>query len=160
MNTQLRNEKDALSAAAGQIAAWKERLEMNTQLRNEEDALSAAAAQLAAWKERLEMNVVISPTCNTCGATHSTEGCPFANDGAQYTEQYNYLQQNDIQPKPFPSNIEPNPRHDERAQCPSVTIMSEVQPEPQSQNADELISFSSSSPDPNPMMPTPPSLFK
>ncbi|KAL5994140.1 hypothetical protein ACLOJK_035012, partial [Asimina triloba] len=49
-------EEDALSAAAAQIAASKERLEMNVQLRNEEDALSAAVAQLAAWKERLEMN--------------------------------------------------------------------------------------------------------
>ncbi|KAL5979884.1 hypothetical protein ACLOJK_038996, partial [Asimina triloba] len=60
----------------------------------EEDIISAVAAQLAAWKERLEMNVVIFPTCNTCGATHSTEGCPFANDDVQYMEQYNYPQQN------------------------------------------------------------------
>ncbi|KAL6002660.1 hypothetical protein ACLOJK_022879 [Asimina triloba] len=63
-------EEDALSAAAAQIAAWKERLEMNAQWGYEEDALSAAATQLAAWEERLEMNVVISPTYNTCGATH------------------------------------------------------------------------------------------
>ncbi|KAL6009427.1 hypothetical protein ACLOJK_022656 [Asimina triloba] len=41
-------EEDALSAAATQIVAWKERLEMTAQLRYEEDALSAAAAQLAA----------------------------------------------------------------------------------------------------------------
>ncbi|KAL5985215.1 hypothetical protein ACLOJK_036453, partial [Asimina triloba] len=73
-------EEDALSLAAAQIAGWKERLEMKAQSRYEEDALSAAAAQLAAWAERLEMNAVISPTCNTCGDTHSTEGCPFAND--------------------------------------------------------------------------------
>ncbi|KAL5989071.1 hypothetical protein ACLOJK_027173 [Asimina triloba] len=82
-------EEDALSVAATQLAAWKERLEMNAQWEYEEDALSAAATQLAAWKERLEMNVVISPTWNTCGATHSTEGCPFPNDGVQYMEQYN-----------------------------------------------------------------------
>ncbi|KAL5984916.1 hypothetical protein ACLOJK_038752 [Asimina triloba] len=69
-------EEDALSAAVAQIAAWKERLEMNAQWGYEEDALSAAAAQLAAWKERLKLNVVISPACNTCGATHSTKGCP------------------------------------------------------------------------------------
>ncbi|KAL6001094.1 hypothetical protein ACLOJK_006821, partial [Asimina triloba] len=73
-------EEDALSAAAAEIAVWKERLEMKAQLRYEEDALSAAAAQLTAWKEHLEMNVIISLTYNTCGATHSTEGCPFAND--------------------------------------------------------------------------------
>ncbi|KAL5994059.1 hypothetical protein ACLOJK_034930 [Asimina triloba] len=36
-------EEDAISAAATQIAAWKEHLEMNAQFRNEEDALSAAA---------------------------------------------------------------------------------------------------------------------
>ncbi|KAL6000180.1 hypothetical protein ACLOJK_034858 [Asimina triloba] len=41
-------EEDALSAAAAQIAAWKERLEINAQWGYEEDALSAAAAQLAA----------------------------------------------------------------------------------------------------------------
>ncbi|KAL6001735.1 hypothetical protein ACLOJK_007476 [Asimina triloba] len=69
---------------------------MNAQWGYEEDALSAAAAQLAAWKERLEMNVVISPTRNTCGATHSIEGCPFTNDGVQYMEQYNNPQQNDM----------------------------------------------------------------
>ncbi|KAL5978923.1 hypothetical protein ACLOJK_018818, partial [Asimina triloba] len=51
-------EEDVISAAAAQLAAWKERLDMNAQLRNEEDALSAAVAQLAAWKERLEMNVI------------------------------------------------------------------------------------------------------
>ncbi|KAL5999855.1 hypothetical protein ACLOJK_034532, partial [Asimina triloba] len=89
-------EEDALSAAAAHIAAWKERLEMNAQLRNEEDALSAAATQLAAWKERLELNVVISPTCNTCGTAHSTEGCLFTVDNVQYMEQYNYSQQEDI----------------------------------------------------------------
>ncbi|KAL6000520.1 hypothetical protein ACLOJK_024219 [Asimina triloba] len=89
-------EEDAISAASAQLVAWQERLEMNTQVGYEEDALSAAAAQLAAWKERLEMNVVISPTCNTCGATHSIEGCLFANDGVQYMEQYNYPQQNDM----------------------------------------------------------------
>ncbi|KAL5985208.1 hypothetical protein ACLOJK_036446 [Asimina triloba] len=76
-------EEDALSVATAQIGAWKERLEMKAQLRYEEDALSAAAAQLAAWKERLEKNVVISPTYNTCGATHSTERCQFANDDVQ-----------------------------------------------------------------------------
>ncbi|KAL5978116.1 hypothetical protein ACLOJK_029233, partial [Asimina triloba] len=74
-------EEDALLAAAVQLAAWKERLEMYAQLRYEEDALSAAVAQLAAWKERLELNAIISLTYNTCGATHSTEGCPFAKDG-------------------------------------------------------------------------------
>ncbi|KAL5978823.1 hypothetical protein ACLOJK_018718 [Asimina triloba] len=41
-------EEDVISAAAAQIAARKERLEMNAQLRDEEDALSTAAAQLAA----------------------------------------------------------------------------------------------------------------
>ncbi|KAL5979572.1 hypothetical protein ACLOJK_019478 [Asimina triloba] len=80
-------EEDAMLVASAQLAAWQERLEMNAQVGYEEDALSTAAAQLAAWKERLEMNVVISPTCNICGATHSTEGCPFANDGVQYMKQ-------------------------------------------------------------------------
>ncbi|KAL5979740.1 hypothetical protein ACLOJK_019651 [Asimina triloba] len=42
------------------------------------------------------MNVVISRTCNTCGATHSIEGCPFTNDGVQYMEQYNYPLLNDM----------------------------------------------------------------
>ncbi|KAL5993798.1 hypothetical protein ACLOJK_038155 [Asimina triloba] len=41
-------EDDALSAAAAQLATWKERLEMNAQVGYEEDALSAATAQLAA----------------------------------------------------------------------------------------------------------------
>ncbi|KAL6009923.1 hypothetical protein ACLOJK_000354 [Asimina triloba] len=226
-------EDDALSAAAAQLAARKERLEMNAQVGYEEDALSAAAAQLAAWKERLEMNDVISPTCNTCGATHSIEGCPFTNDGVQYMEQYNYPQQNGMysntynpdrwdypnflesndqnsqwptnlsdfpqpmqqsenesslkelttqciqtqtaslkiletlmgqitntlaqlsrQPESFLSNTEPNPRHEDRAQCPSVTVRSEVQPEPQIQNAEELESSSCSSPNASPAMPT------
>ncbi|KAL5996733.1 hypothetical protein ACLOJK_007653 [Asimina triloba] len=87
-------EEDVMSAVSAQLAAWQERLEMNAQVGYEEDALSTTTAQLAAWKERLEMNVVISPTCNTCGATHSTKGCPFANDGVQYMKQYNYPQQN------------------------------------------------------------------
>ncbi|KAL5988894.1 hypothetical protein ACLOJK_026996 [Asimina triloba] len=220
------------------LATWKERLEMNAQRGYEEDALSVAAAQLASWKERLEMNTVISPTCNTCGAAHLIEGCPFIVDNVQYMEQYNYSQQEDmysntynpdrwdypnflgsndqniqwptdlpdslqlmqqseneslleeimaqciqtqtvslknletlmgqmtntlaqlcIQPESFPSNIEPNPRHDDRAQCPSVTIMSEVQPEPQTQIVDKLVTFSSSSPDPDPTMSTQ-SVFK
>ncbi|KAL5981217.1 hypothetical protein ACLOJK_029138 [Asimina triloba] len=81
-----------MSAASAQLAAWQERLEMNAQVGYEEDALLAAAAQLAAWKERVEMNVGISPTCNTCGATHSIEGCPFINDDVQYTKQHNYPQ--------------------------------------------------------------------
>ncbi|KAL6002363.1 hypothetical protein ACLOJK_034294 [Asimina triloba] len=89
-------EEDALSAAAAQLATWKERLEMNAQRGYEEDALSVAVAQLAAWKERLEMNVVISPTCNTCGATHLIEGCLFTVDNVQYIEQYNYSQQEDM----------------------------------------------------------------
>ncbi|KAL5978701.1 hypothetical protein ACLOJK_029818 [Asimina triloba] len=202
-------EDNALSAAAAQLAAWKERLGMNAQWGYEEDALFAAATQLAAWKEQLEMNAVISPTYNTCGAIHSTEGCPFTNDGVQYMEQYDYPQQNYMysntynpdrwdypnflgnndqnsqwptnlpdfpqpmqqsenessleelmaqciqtqtaslknletlmgqmtntlaqlsrQPESFLSNIEPNPRHEDRAQCPSVVVRSEVQPEP------------------------------
>ncbi|KAL5997303.1 hypothetical protein ACLOJK_008233 [Asimina triloba] len=214
-------EDDVISAAVAQLAAWKERLEMNAQVGYEEDAFSAAAAQLAAWKERFEMNVVISPTCNTCGATHSTEGCPFANEGVQYMKQYNYPQQNNMysntynhdrwdypnflgsndqdiqcptnlpdfpqpmqqsenesalkklmvqciqtqtislkiletlmgqmtntlaqlsrQPEAFLSNTEPNPRHEDRKQWPSVTVRSEVQPEPQTQNAEELESSS------------------
>ncbi|KAL5977710.1 hypothetical protein ACLOJK_039238 [Asimina triloba] len=231
--------EDALSAVAAQLAAWKERLEMNAQRGYVEDALSVAAARLAAWKERLEMNVVISPTCNTCGAAHLIEGCPFTVDNVQYMEQYNcskkedmysntynpdpwdypnFLGSNDqniqwptnlpdspqpmqqsenessleellvqciqtqtislkilktlmgqmtntlaqlcILPESFPSNIEPNLRHDDRAHCPSVTIMSEVQPEPQTQIVDEFVTFSSSSPDPDATMPAPPSLFK
>ncbi|KAL6009425.1 hypothetical protein ACLOJK_022654, partial [Asimina triloba] len=230
-------EEDALFAAAAQLTAWKEQLNMNAQWGYEEDALSAAA-QLAAWEERLKMNAVISPTCNTCGVAHLIEGCPFTVDNVQYMEQYNYSQQEDmysntynpdrrdypnflghndqntqwpsnlsdspqpmqqsenessleelmaqyiqtqtvslknletlmgqmtntlaqlcIQPESFPSNTESNPRHDDRAQCPSMIKISEVQPEPQTQNVDELVTFSSSSPDPNPMMPTP-SLFK
>ncbi|KAL6010174.1 hypothetical protein ACLOJK_000605 [Asimina triloba] len=280
-------EDDAFSAAAAQLAAWKERLEMNAQVGYEEDALSAAAAQLAAWKESLEMNVIISPTCNTCGATHSTEGCPFTNDGVQYMEQYNYPLPNDMysntynpdrwdypnflgsndqniqwptnfpdfpqamqqsqnessleelmaqciqtqtvslknletlmgqmtntlvqlsssqqlhenqefgelpsnptpdfsqpmqqqedeppledllvpvaqtvsfrQPESFSSNTEPNSRHENRAQCPSMTVRSEVQPEPQTQNAEELESSSCSFPNPSPAMPTTQSPYK
>ncbi|KAL5984168.1 hypothetical protein ACLOJK_018272 [Asimina triloba] len=225
-------EEDVISAAAAQLAAWKERLGMNTQVGYEEDALSVAAAQLATWKERLEMNDIISPTCNTCRATHSIEGWPFINDGVQYMEQYNYPQQNDMylntynpdrwdypnflgsndqnsqwptnlpdfpqpmqqsenessleelmaqciqtqtvslknletlmgqmtnslaqlsrQPEAFLSNTEPNPRHEDRVQCPSVTVRSEVQSEPQTQNAEELESSSCSSPNPSPAMP-------
>ncbi|KAL5986373.1 hypothetical protein ACLOJK_014706, partial [Asimina triloba] len=140
----------------------------------EEDAISVATAQLAAWKERLEMNGI----CSTYGAAHSTERCPFINE--------DFLQQNtwstdppdfsqpmqlsenepslkDLmlyrQPESFPSNTEPNPRQNDRAQCPSVTLRIEVQPEPKSQNADELVS-SSSSPNSSSSKPTPPSPFK
>ncbi|KAL5985301.1 hypothetical protein ACLOJK_027282 [Asimina triloba] len=66
-------EEDALSAAAAQIAAWKERLEMKAQLRYEEDALSAVAAQLAAWMEHLNptmstpQSVFKQPTFNLSG---------------------------------------------------------------------------------------------
>ncbi|KAL5980953.1 hypothetical protein ACLOJK_028873 [Asimina triloba] len=89
-------EEDVISAVAAQLVAWKEQLDMNAQWGYEEDALSAATAQLAAWEERLEMNVVISPTCNTCGAAHLIEGCPFTVDNVQYMEQYNYSQQEDM----------------------------------------------------------------
>ncbi|KAL6000179.1 hypothetical protein ACLOJK_034857, partial [Asimina triloba] len=89
-------DEDALSAVIAQIAAWMERLEINAQWGYEEDALSAAATQLAAWEERLEMNIVISPTCNTCGAAHLIEGCPCTVDNVQYMEQYNYSQQEDM----------------------------------------------------------------
>ncbi|KAL6001394.1 hypothetical protein ACLOJK_007128 [Asimina triloba] len=245
-------EKDVISAAATQLATWKERLEMNAQWGYEEDALSAAAAQLAAWKERLKMNVVISPTCNTWGATHLTEGCPFANDGVQYMEQYNYPQQNDMYSNTYnpdrwdypnfsgsndqniqwPTNLPDSPQPMQQsenessleelmAQCIQTqivslknleTLMGQVtnmlvqlsssqqlhenqesgklpsnptpdfsqlmqqqedepslenllvplnrQPEPQTQNADELASSSSSSLDPNLSMSTPQSPFK
>ncbi|KAL5986556.1 hypothetical protein ACLOJK_014889 [Asimina triloba] len=68
----------------------------------------------------------------------------------------NTLAQINRQPESFPSNTEPNPRQNDRAQCPSVTLRIEVQPEPESENVDELVS-SSSSPNPSSSKPTPPS---
>ncbi|KAL5978120.1 hypothetical protein ACLOJK_029237 [Asimina triloba] len=154
-------EEDALSAAAAQLAAWEERLEMNAQWRYEEDALSAAAAQLAAWKERLEMNAVISLTCNSCGATHSIEGCPFANDGVQYMEQYTYDQQNDMYSNTYnpdwwgyPNFLEYNDQNTQRP----TNLPDSPQPRQQSENESSLEELMTQYP--NPMMPTPPSLFK
>ncbi|KAL5977888.1 hypothetical protein ACLOJK_036911 [Asimina triloba] len=117
-------EEDVMSAASAQLAAWQERLEINAQVGYEEDALSAAAAQLAAWKEH---------------ANGSDDQCVGS---AQQTSET------------FSSNTESNLRHDDRAQYPSVTVSSEVQPKPQTQNAEELESSSCSSPNPSPALPT------
>ncbi|KAL5996790.1 hypothetical protein ACLOJK_007710 [Asimina triloba] len=62
------------------------------------------------------------------------------------------------QPESFASNTEPNPRQNDITQCPSVMLRIEVEPEPESQNADEFVS-SSSFPNPS-SKPTPPSPFK
>ncbi|KAL6013360.1 hypothetical protein ACLOJK_003856 [Asimina triloba] len=66
----------------------------------------------------------------------------------------NMMAQLSRQPESFLSNTEPNPRHDDREQCPSVTVRSEVQPEPQTQNAEDLEPSSCSSPNTSPAMPT------
>ncbi|KAL5978975.1 hypothetical protein ACLOJK_018870 [Asimina triloba] len=66
----------------------------------------------------------------------------------------NALAQLSRQSETFSSNTESNPRHDDRAQYPSVTVSSEVQPELQTQNAEELESSSCSSPNPSPTLPT------
>ncbi|KAL5985257.1 hypothetical protein ACLOJK_036495 [Asimina triloba] len=63
-------------------------------------------------------------------------------------------------PESFPSNTKPNPRHEDKAQCPSVTVRSEVQLEPQTQNVEELESSSCSSQNPSPTMPTTQSPYK
>ncbi|KAL5985536.1 hypothetical protein ACLOJK_027521, partial [Asimina triloba] len=154
-------EEDVISAAAAQLVAWKERLDMNAQLRNEEDALSAAAVQLAAWKERLEMNVVISPTCNTCGAAHLIEECPFIVDNVQYMEQYNYSQQEDMYSNTYNPDRWDYPNflgyNDQNIQCPT-NLPDFPQPMQQSENKSSLDELMTQYP--NLMMPTPPSLFK
>ncbi|KAL6013450.1 hypothetical protein ACLOJK_003948 [Asimina triloba] len=175
-------EEDVISTATAQLVARKERLEMNAQVGYEEDALSAAATQLAAWKERLEMNLSSSqqlhenqefselPSNSTPDFSQpmqQQEDEPSLEDllvpvaqivslqnlETQMGQMTNTMAQLNKQPESFLSNTEFNPRHENRAQCPSVTVKREVQPEPQTQNAEELESPSCSSPNPSPAMP-------
>ncbi|KAL5973167.1 hypothetical protein ACLOJK_037194 [Asimina triloba] len=149
-------EDDALSAATAELAAWKERLEMNAQVGYEEDVLSTAAAQLAAWKERLEMNDSENESSleELMAQCIQTQTVSLKNLETLMGQMTNMLAQLSRQPEAFLSNTEPNPRHEDRAQCPSVIVRSEVQPEPQTQNVEELKSSSCSSPNPSPAMPT------
>ncbi|KAL5979616.1 hypothetical protein ACLOJK_019525 [Asimina triloba] len=185
MNAQWGYEEDALSAAAAQLAAWKERLEMNAYMKQynypqQNDVYSntynpdrwdyphflGSNDQNIQWPTNLpdspqpmQQSENESSLEEIMAQYIQTQTVSLKNLETLMGQMTNTLAQLCIQPESFPSNTESNPRHDDRAQCPSVTIVSEIQPEPQTQNVDELVTFSSSSPDPNPMMSSP-SLFK
>ncbi|KAL6013519.1 hypothetical protein ACLOJK_004017, partial [Asimina triloba] len=128
----------------------------------EEDVISVATAQLAAWKERLEMNGSENePSLEDLMVQYiQAQTVSLKNLETLMGQMTNTLAQLCRQPESFPNNTESNPRQNDIAQCPSVTLRIEVQLEPETQVADKLVSSSSSSPNPSSSKPTPPSPVK
>ncbi|KAL5997100.1 hypothetical protein ACLOJK_008028, partial [Asimina triloba] len=175
-------EEDAISVATAQLAAWRERLEMNGVCSTYGAANSTERCSFinedVQYMGQYNYPPQNDPYSNTCNYdwwdqsnlswsdqqflqqnTWSTDPPDFSQP-MQLSE--NKLSLEDLmrcrQPESFPSNTEPNPRQNDITQCPSVMLRIEVQQEPELQNADELVSCSSS---PNSSSkPTPPSPFK